>query len=86
MAKLTIEEGTPVFYDSVEPDDQIRVRLDIPQTKLGEFDEAFAWLEHAYERRESLADLAVDPGWDPLRSDPRFDELLVRVGLPVPES
>ncbi len=49
---------------------------------LGERDEAFQWLERSYqERSNSLLWLGVDSGLDPLRADPRFDNLLRRVGL-----
>ena len=50
---------------------------------LGEKDQAFTWLEKAYEEHAfKLAWLKVDPYWDNLRSDPRFADLLRRVGLP----
>jgi len=50
---------------------------------LGEKDQTFAWLEKAYEERSgSLVMLKVNPVWDPLRSDPRFADLVRRVGLP----
>jgi TolB-like protein/DNA-binding winged helix-turn-helix (wHTH) protein/Tfp pilus assembly protein PilF len=49
---------------------------------LGERDEAFQWLERSYqERSNSLLWLGVDSGLEPLRGDPRFDNLLRRVGL-----
>ena len=49
---------------------------------LGEQDQAFLWLEKAYEERtNSLAYLKVQATWDPLRSDPRFTDLLCRIGL-----
>jgi len=39
-------------------------------------------LERAYDRRELwLVYLKVDPAWDSLRTDPRFQNLLHRVGL-----
>jgi TolB-like protein/Tfp pilus assembly protein PilF len=49
---------------------------------LGEKDQAFNWLHKAYDERSSwLAYLKVNPVFDNLRSDPRFIELLRRVGL-----
>jgi len=50
---------------------------------LGEKDKAFEWLEKAYQDR-SLAvgySLRAYPGFDPLRSDPRFADLLRRMNL-----
>ena len=50
--------------------------------QLGEKDEAFKWLERAYEERSFfMMYLKVAPNLDPLRSDPRFTDLLRRVGL-----
>ena len=50
---------------------------------LGEKEQAFLWLEKAYdERTNSLAYLKVQATWDPLRSDPRFADLVRRIGLP----
>ena len=49
---------------------------------LGNNDQAFAWLEKAYQERSNhIAFFKVNPTVDPLRSDPRFVELLRRVGL-----
>ena len=49
---------------------------------LNDFDEAFSRLWQAYsDREESLALLRVEPRLDPVRSDPRFHELLSRVGF-----
>jgi hypothetical protein len=49
---------------------------------LGEKEQAFAWLEKAYEERSfRMAWLKVEPRWDSLRSDPRFTQLLQRMGL-----
>ncbi|MEO6052254.1 MAG: tetratricopeptide repeat protein [Pyrinomonadaceae bacterium] len=51
--------------------------------KLNERDEAFRWLEKAFEDRDSVMTfLKVTPEWDNLRPDPRFQDLLGRVGLP----
>ena len=50
---------------------------------LGEKDQAFEWLEKAYEERElGVSFLKVDPTLDPLRSDPRFQDLLRRMNFP----
>jgi serine/threonine-protein kinase len=50
---------------------------------LGENDEAFSWLEKSYDERSTqLVFLKVDPNWDTLRSDPRFVDLVKRIGLP----
>ena len=49
---------------------------------LGENDEAFAWLEKAYkEQSDILLFIKVHPYFDPLRGDPRFADLVRRVGL-----
>jgi tetratricopeptide (TPR) repeat protein len=49
---------------------------------IGQKDEAFEWLSKAYEARvDALIWLKVDPRYDNLRSDPRFSDLLKRVGL-----
>ena len=51
---------------------------------LGDNDRAFEMLERAYQERSSaLSWLKVDPRLDPLRSDPRFANLMSRVGLPA---
>jgi adenylate cyclase len=49
---------------------------------LGDKDEAFRWLEIAYEEHAyDIVMLKVDPVYDPLRSDPRFTVLLKKMGL-----
>ncbi|HMB68884.1 MAG TPA: tetratricopeptide repeat protein, partial [bacterium] len=54
---------------------------------LGRTDEAFAWLDRAVEERsEAVTFLAVEPLFLGLRDDPRFDELLERVGVPAARS
>jgi len=49
---------------------------------LGDKDQAFKWLEKAFEERDIwLMNLGVDPQFTPLRSDRRFSDLLTRIGL-----
>ena len=50
---------------------------------LGQNERAFAALEEAYRERSTLLGyLKMDPRFDPLRSDPRFQSLLSRIHLP----
>jgi serine/threonine-protein kinase len=52
---------------------------------LGQNDEAMRWLEKAYQARSAwliLLALKLDPRWDALASDARFQELLRRIGFP----
>ena len=50
--------------------------------ELGESDQAFEWLERAYQdRRGWLAYLKVEPDFDRLRGDPRFAGFLSRMRL-----
>jgi TolB-like protein/DNA-binding winged helix-turn-helix (wHTH) protein len=54
--------------------------------ELGRKDEAFVWLEKAYEQRaggNQLIYVGIDPSFDRLRGDPRFDAFLSRAGLPA---
>ena len=54
-------------------------------SKLENREETFAYLEQAFSQREMLmATLKVQPDFDFLRSDPRFDALLKRVGIANP--
>lgn len=50
---------------------------------LGDRDKTFEWLEEGYnERAVGMLFLRIDPVWDTFRTDPRFKDLLQRVGLP----
>ena len=49
---------------------------------LGDKDQAFAWLDKAYEDHDFILTLLkIEPTFDTLRSDPRFTVLLKRIGL-----
>lgn len=53
-----------------------------PHLALRDYDHAFVWFERAYEEHSSILQfLKVHPYFDPVRNDPRFVELLHRVGL-----
>jgi hypothetical protein len=50
---------------------------------LGDNNAAFQWLRKAIEEHDYEADwIAVSPIYDPLRSDPRFQDLLRRMNFP----
>jgi TolB-like protein/DNA-binding winged helix-turn-helix (wHTH) protein len=68
-----------------QKDPQNSFFLSIAYANLGRKDQAFVWLEKAYEQRSGIPEMInmpVDSAFDPLRSDPRFDAFLRRVGLP----
>jgi hypothetical protein len=49
---------------------------------LGDLDRAFSYLERAIEEHnDQVCFMGVDHRFDELRSDPRFDVLLARIGL-----
>jgi hypothetical protein len=48
---------------------------------MGDKDQAFAWLNQAIAEHSVDPSLRVNPFYDPLRGDPRFQELLRRVRL-----
>ncbi|HXN73411.1 MAG TPA: winged helix-turn-helix domain-containing protein [Candidatus Acidoferrales bacterium] len=53
-----------------------------PYVGLGDKDQAFAWLDKSIAvHSPGLTALKVDPVYDPLRSDPRFEVILRRIGL-----
>jgi TolB-like protein/Tfp pilus assembly protein PilF len=49
---------------------------------LGQVDKTFEWLDKAVEERSDwLIWLGIEPGFDSLRADPRFDDVMRRIGL-----
>lgn len=68
---------------------EIFKKYDLPVTvarfyaRLGDKNDAFQWLEKGLQYRDSdIPFIAVDPGFDSLRSDPRYKDLVRRIGLP----
>jgi serine/threonine protein kinase len=49
---------------------------------LGDKEQALVWLDKAYDARFGWDFIKVNPAWDAIRSDPRFADLLRRMGLP----
>jgi TolB-like protein/Tfp pilus assembly protein PilF len=53
-----------------------------PHLALGDYEEAFVWFERAYQEKSNILQfLKVHPFFDPVRDDPRFKDLVHRVGL-----
>jgi hypothetical protein len=49
---------------------------------VNEFEQAFAWLEKSFAKREAnLTSLKIEPSFDGLRDDPRYADLLRRINL-----
>ena len=81
-----VDEAEDVYSGLQEGDQSAPVFADyhaLTLTALGRADEAFEYLEKALKERSwVLVFLKVDPAYEPLRSDPRFPNLLTRIGLP----
>ena len=73
MARLE-EESRQQYMRSRDPGDGLR--------RHRRLDRAFAALERAYQARSAgLIYLHLDPGYEPLRADPRYADLVRRIGL-----
>jgi TolB-like protein len=76
MIRLSIQVATQGAFG-------VEYTIALLSVSIGETEEAMTWLEHAYEERDPLVILAkTDPALDPLRSDPRFQDLLRRIRFP----
>jgi len=62
------------------------VDLAVMHATLGDLEEALIWLQRAYDGGFRGQLIAVDaPGLDPLRGDPRFEEIMARIAADVEE-
>jgi eukaryotic-like serine/threonine-protein kinase len=79
------EEADEILHRLEDESRQHYVRSEIlamGYAAVGDRDRAFAGLERAYQVRSAgLIYLHVDPGYKPLRADPRFGQLVERIGL-----
>jgi hypothetical protein len=70
-------ENSSASFGVISPAD-----LGISYAVIGEKERALAWLQKAYRQHDPpLAQVKVEPGLDVLRSDPRYIDLLTKVGL-----
>jgi TolB-like protein/DNA-binding winged helix-turn-helix (wHTH) protein/Flp pilus assembly protein TadD len=63
------------------PNASLASQIAVVYAALGDIDQAMNWLEKGYDERFNPGVL-LRPGFDPLRSDPRFKDLVHRIGLP----
>jgi tetratricopeptide (TPR) repeat protein len=79
------EEADEILHRLEDESRQHYVRSEIlamGYAAVGDRDRAFAGLERAFQVRSAgLIYLHVDPGYKPLRADPRFGQLVERIGL-----
>ena len=74
----------PKLEERVAKDGLGRYEIALIYSGLGDKDQAFAWLEKSVTARDKgLTYLKIDPCLDPIRSDPRFRDLMRTVGLPL---
>jgi eukaryotic-like serine/threonine-protein kinase len=80
---LMLERARRCDLESFRPDYKgVYFQGAVEHAKVGHKDRAFEYLEKSYQRHESWINLLkVEPGLDSLRDDPRFGELVQRVGL-----
>jgi hypothetical protein len=78
------DEGEAIMSRLAEESRQHYVRgeiLAMGYAAIGDFDSAFASLDRAFQARSAgLIYLHLDPGYEPLRTDSRFHELVERIG------
>jgi hypothetical protein len=60
----------------------MRFKAALVYDQFGEVDQVLGWLEKALDGGYSPTTVRDTPNFDPLRSDPRFQDLLRRIGLP----
>ena len=60
----------------------MRFKAALVHDQFGEIDQALGWLGKALDAGYSPTTVRDTPNFDPLRSDPRFQDLLRRIGLP----
>lgn len=90
LKKAYAKSGIKGFYQKLLEQDlgapqaeQNRLEIAELYARLGKKDEAFEWLEKAYVAHDDqMVRLKEELGYDNLRSDPRYVDLLRRVGLP----
>ena len=83
VKKFALQEQIRLLNEASKRDYISPIALATNYAVLGEKDKAFEWLEKAYEEHApGLLDLDLDPDYDTLRTDSRFQNLVRRIKLP----
>ena len=83
VKKFALQEQIRLLNEASKRDYISPIALATNYAVLGEKDKAFEWLEKAYEEHApGLLDLDLDPDYDSLRTDSRFQNLVRRIKLP----
>jgi serine/threonine protein kinase/tetratricopeptide (TPR) repeat protein len=78
VAELMVERSRTIYVTSWQ--------IATMYTRAGKNEKALNWLEKAYEEHDgNMPYISIDPIFDDLRDDPRFQDLLRRMNLPVDE-
>ncbi len=82
------DKEASVILNEVLSNDQLehndRRNVSLVYVALGEIDQTFLWLHKSLEaHEEALCSIKIDPKFITIRDDPRFNELVRQVGLPV---
>jgi cellulose synthase/poly-beta-1,6-N-acetylglucosamine synthase-like glycosyltransferase len=83
LDSLTGQDGPfeIVLVDAVSRDRTVAIAE--AYARMGEKEQAYAWLERAYTEQDSgMVSLGVEPIFEDMRRDPRFQDLLRRLNLP----
>jgi len=79
LARAGDEAEARSLMESTSGADPTRIAL--VHAALGETDEAIRWLEQGIDAGSPFVTELRDPGYDPIRTDPRFQAAMKRVGL-----
>jgi hypothetical protein len=81
--EFAVREQIKILLEASKQADIAPTALAANYSLVNEKGKAFEWLEKAYaEHSPDLLDLNLDPDYDHLRSDKRFQDLVQRIGLP----
>lgn len=82
-ARAVLERAVKMQEAAQSPQFATSVQIAEIYAVLGDTDRAFTWLEKGFQERSSrLTNMNIDPQFDSIRSDPRYIDLLRRIGLP----